>query len=87
MHNWTLRAAKTYVINELRAAEQSELQALRHLRNAGEEWIKIKQEAWRPRVEHRRLVQDAHAGESPVARPSRGARQRLAEIPERKEMG
>ena len=44
MHNWTLRAAKTYVINELRAAEQSELQALRHLRNAGEEWIKIKQE-------------------------------------------
>ena len=44
MDNRTLRAAKTYVISELRAAEQSELQALRHLRNAGEEWIKIKEE-------------------------------------------
>ena len=44
MSNWTLRAAKTYVISELRAAEQSELQALRHLRNAGDEWIKIKEE-------------------------------------------
>ena len=42
--NWTLRAAKTYVISELQAAEHSELQALRHLRNAGEEWIKIKEE-------------------------------------------
>ena len=73
MGNWTLRTAKTYVINELQAAEQSELQALRHLRNAGEEWIKIKEETWRPRVEHRRLVQGAHACKSPVARPSRGS--------------
>ena len=44
MGNWTLRTAKTYVIKELQAAEQSELQALRHLRNAGEGWIKIKEE-------------------------------------------
>jgi hypothetical protein len=44
MDNRALRAAKTYVINELRAAEQSELQSLRHLRNAGQEWIKIKEE-------------------------------------------
>ena len=44
MENWTLHAAKTYVISELEAAEQSELQALRHLRNAGEEWIRIKEE-------------------------------------------
>jgi hypothetical protein len=42
--NWTLRAARSYVISELQAAEQSELQALRHLRNAGEEWIHIKEE-------------------------------------------
>ena len=31
-------------IDELGAAEQSELQALRRLRNAGEEWIRIKEE-------------------------------------------
>jgi DNA modification methylase len=42
--NWTLRAARSYVISELQAAEHSELQALRHLRNAGEEWINIKEE-------------------------------------------
>ena len=41
----TLRAARVNVINELRAAEQKrELQALRHLRSVGEEWIKIKEE-------------------------------------------
>ena len=44
MKNWTLRAARSYVIGELEAAEHSELQALRHLRNAGEEWINIKEE-------------------------------------------
>ena len=32
------------MISELQAAEHSELQALRHLRNAGEEWINIKEE-------------------------------------------
>ena len=30
MKNWTLRAARSYVIGELEAAEHSELQALRH---------------------------------------------------------
>ena len=39
----TLRSAKSYLIRELQAAEQSELEALRHLRNAGQEWINIKQ--------------------------------------------
>ena len=87
MENWTLHAAKTYVISELEAAEQSELQALRHLRNAGEEWIKNQGGTWRPRAEHRRLVQGAHAGKLSVARPSRGAGQRLAEILEREKMG
>ena len=43
MKKWTLRSAKIYLIRELHAAEQSELQALRHLRNAGQEWINIKQ--------------------------------------------
>jgi DNA modification methylase len=42
--NWSLRSAKALVIRELAAAEQSEMQALRHLRNAGEEWITIKAE-------------------------------------------
>ena len=42
MENWSLRAAKVLVIRELAAAEQSEMDALRHLRNAGEEWINIK---------------------------------------------
>ena len=87
MHNWTLRAAKTYVINELRAAEQSELQALRHLRNAGEEWIKIKQELGDRGLNIADWCKTHMPVKSPVARPSRGARQRLAEIPERKEMG
>jgi hypothetical protein len=40
--NWTLRFAKAYVLSELQAAEQSELDALRHLRNVGEEWVNIK---------------------------------------------
>jgi DNA modification methylase len=44
MKNWSLRSAKALVIRELTAAEQSEMQALRHLRNAGEEWINIKNE-------------------------------------------
>jgi DNA modification methylase len=42
--NWSLRSAKALVIRELAAAEQSEMQALRHLRNGGEEWINIKTE-------------------------------------------
>jgi DNA modification methylase len=44
MNNWSLRSAKALVIRELSAAEASEMQALRHLRNAGEEWIAIKAE-------------------------------------------
>jgi DNA modification methylase len=44
MQNWSLRSAKALVIRELSAAEQSEMQALRHLRNAGEEWTNIKAE-------------------------------------------
>jgi DNA modification methylase len=44
MKNWSLRSAKAFVIRELAAAEQSEIQALRHLRNVGEEWINIKTE-------------------------------------------
>ncbi len=43
MERRTLRSAKSYLIRELQAAEQSELQALRHLRNAGQEWTNIKQ--------------------------------------------
>lgn len=42
--NWSLRSAKALIIRELAAAEQTELQALRHLRNVGEEWIAIKEE-------------------------------------------
>jgi DNA modification methylase len=42
--NWSLRSAKALIIRELAAAEQSEIQALRHLRNVGEEWINIKAE-------------------------------------------
>ena len=44
MQNWSLRSAKALVIRELAAAEQSEMQALRHLRDAGEEWLNIKAE-------------------------------------------
>ena len=42
VENWTLRSAKALILRELAAAEQTEMQALRHLRNAGEEWINIK---------------------------------------------
>jgi DNA modification methylase len=42
--NWSLRSAKALVIRELAAAEASEMESLRHLRNAGEEWIAIKAE-------------------------------------------
>jgi DNA modification methylase len=44
VQNWSLRSAKALVIRELAAAEQSEIQALRHLRDAGEEWLNIKAE-------------------------------------------
>jgi hypothetical protein len=44
VQNWSLRSAEALVIRELAAAEQSEMQALRHLRNVGEEWINIKTE-------------------------------------------
>jgi DNA modification methylase len=42
MKNWSLQSAKALVIRELAAAEESEMDALRHLRNVGEEWINIK---------------------------------------------
>ena len=44
MQNWSLRSAKARVIRELSAAEQSEMQTFRHLRDAGEEWLNIKAE-------------------------------------------
>jgi hypothetical protein len=53
VRNWSLRSAKALVIRELAAAEQSEMQALRHLRNAGEEWIAIKAELGEARRKHR----------------------------------
>ena len=42
--NWSLRSGKAMIIGELAAAERSEMQALRHARNAGEEWINVKAE-------------------------------------------
>ena len=44
MRNWSLRSARALIIRELAAAQQSEMQALRHLRNAGEEWLHVKVE-------------------------------------------
>src|SRR6516164_1740054 len=50
MENWSLRSAKALILRELAAAEQSEMQALRHLRNVGEEWINIKTELGERRI-------------------------------------
>jgi hypothetical protein len=44
LKNWSLRSARVSIIRELAAAEQNEMQALRHLRNAGEEWLNVKAE-------------------------------------------
>jgi DNA modification methylase len=44
VQNWSLRSAKALIIRELAAAEQSEMQALRHLRDVGEEWLNVKAE-------------------------------------------
>jgi site-specific DNA-methyltransferase (adenine-specific) len=44
VQNWSLRSAKALIIRELAAAEQSEFEALMHLRNVGEEWLAIKSE-------------------------------------------
>jgi DNA modification methylase len=44
VQNWSLRSAKARVIRELAAADQSEMQTFRHLRDAGEEWLNIKAE-------------------------------------------
>ena len=44
MRNWSLRSARASIIRELAAARQNEMQTLRHLRNAGEEWLNVKAE-------------------------------------------
>jgi DNA modification methylase len=44
LKNWSSRSTKVSIIRELAAAEQNEMQALRHLRNAGEEWLNVKAE-------------------------------------------
>jgi hypothetical protein len=56
--------AKALIICELAAPEQSEMQVLRHLRNAGEEWIHIKASLG----EHRVNIADWCEKNMPVSR-------------------
>ena len=63
------------------------MQTLRHLRNAGEEWLNVKADLGERGVNIARVVQEEYANQQTMAGSSCGTLQALARIPRCTKMG
>jgi hypothetical protein len=85
--SWFLRSAKALVIREPAVAEHSEMQALRHLRNAVEECVHTKTELGERGANIAGWSEKNLPGHPSVARPTCRGLQELAKLTRFQEMG